>query len=298
MDGNERSRFRRVCGIAAALIITVALVGFAAYALHFMLTEIGPAAEAAAKMLIPAPDGADGAAEPTPAEEEASGSAKIIREFSAAAPDEVTAAAANVVAVAVVFQGGELAVGTGFILRDGVIITSAHLVESREPDEPVLAVKVLCDDRIKDGYLEHYDVTRDAAVVAANCPGRMLFLDERPAKNGEKLFASGLTFDPDGGPTTHFLISAPADGSKRLKDLDFSSYPKGTVEKMRRLLKKGVPEPRGIKTVFVPGNSGSMIVRGDGGVVGMLVISDDKLGMSFYVPAKNILHVLGEAGLE
>jgi len=67
---------------------------------------------------------------------------------------------------------------------------------------------------------------------------------------------------------------------------------------LRRMELKKIPRLRAIDRELLRGNSGSVVFSPDGSVVGMVVVVDQFLGVSFMTPAANLRHALREAGLD
>ncbi|MEK9152384.1 MAG: serine protease [Patescibacteria group bacterium] len=195
--------------------------------------------------------------------------------------------------------------GSGVVLRKGVVITAGHVVDYHEndPDDKDDTVSVFCDGKEVQGKTVKSTMLYDIAVIKVKCDGKTLALDTGRIPADEQLRLTGFSFAlkrEDGrvsGRITRFVRGASLipDGhlTAKVDPMVTSIIP--LEDEMRRLLK--IPRLRALAPLVNPGNSGSPVIRMDGGIVGIAVIAQNSHGRSFMVPAINIRTVLKAAGV-
>ena len=241
-----------------------------------------------------------GQPQPVPAVEPAVETGTI--EVNDGIPDEdypapVQTAARQTVPVCAIFFNGENGYGTGFLLRPGVVVTAAHILDAQGYDN-LESVVVYCGDRNVVGSVLAFDRLRDTAVIDVDCAAAALPLDQRQLNARDKLYATGFNYRPQRTAVDRFLRPTWPKPKAILRDRGPGLGEEDVNQRVRDMARLKVPRLQAIDVELVPGNSGSAVVGADGAVVGMAVVVDRILGVSFIVPAVNIRHVLDEAGVK
>jgi len=211
-------------------------------------------------------------------------------------PAAVRMTALQTVPVSAGFANGQTGFGTGFLYRQGIVVTAAHILDS-QGYEDLRLVTVFCDGRNTAGRTLGFDRLRDVAVIAADCAAKRLTLDTRRPRAARKLFVTGFTYRASRTAVDRFLKPAWARPRALLTDRGPELGDPRINLRIREIARLGIPRYRAIDALTVPGNSGSPVVNAAGQVVGMSVIIDPTLGVTFITPAVNIRYVLDKAGV-
>lgn len=203
-------------------------------------------------------------------------------------PDDVKGPARTVAEQTVIVRA-DRSHATGFLIRDGIVITAAHVAGgSNAPD-----THVRCWDVEAAADVVHIDTLRDTMILhAAHCNAAPLKFDERTLRDREPLHVAGYSFnfDVNGALRYHRLTAA-------LPDRVFVPEEGPTREHMARMSENGVARLQALDTVLIRGNSGSPVYAEDGARVGMFVIIDFATRTSYMVPASTIVRVLSDANM-
>lgn len=192
--------------------------------------------------------------------------------------------------------------GSGFVYRPGIIVTAEHVAHA--DGQPVKKITVVCDEHVTEALPLASDPLRDVAVLETDCDGSKVRLDQRPASHRERLYELGFDF-------TEVEVSGNirryVNVTKRLPDdliymdpkKEYSDeFKKEVAEVLNKRKQAGVSAYQPVAGWPEKGWSGSAVIRGDGGVVGLLVNRDLYAERGYYTPAANIRHVLDQAGVE
>lgn len=207
--------------------------------------------------------------------------------------EALTVPVQTVIVTAVTAEDNGVLFGTGFVLRPGTVVTAAHVLVDASSDE----VTVVCSlGGVVRGKVILLDAVRDVALVAVRgCGEKSLALDPTPLKVEDELHITGFSFGPVPGTAARyhaFTSYVPGASLEQVRKEIRGEAADRQIAEMRR---QGVPLPLGVCGARYPGNSGSPVFRGDGQVVGMLIITDVLHNRSFIVSAASIQKVLDEA---
>ncbi len=178
---------------------------------------------------------------------------------------------------------------TGFLIRDGIVVTAAHVAGGSEAPETY----VRCWDSDQQADVVRIDALRDVMILhAAHCNAAPLKLDDAALADREPLHVAGYSFnfEANGAWRYHRLTAA-------LPYRTFVPEEGPTKDHMARMAAAGVARLQAFNAVLERGNSGSPVFREDGTVVGMFVIIDYATRTSFMVPASTIARVLFDANM-
>jgi S1-C subfamily serine protease len=203
-------------------------------------------------------------------------------------PDDVKGPARAVAEQTVIVRANR-SYATGFLIRDGIVITAAHVAGGSETPETY----VRCWDSEQQADVVRIDALRDVMILhAAHCNAAPLKLDETALADRAPLHVAGYSFnfEVNGALRYHRLTAA-------LPDRVFLPEEGPTKEHMARMAAAGVARLQAFDAVLQRGNSGSPVFREDGTVVGMFVIIDYAARTSFMVPASTIARVLFDANM-
>jgi len=192
--------------------------------------------------------------------------------------------------------GRERSFGTGFVIEDGIVVTAAHILGSRGYSY-LTGVFFWCGNRQVEGEVLVYDDLRDVAVVSADCFGRKLKLNGRTPQDKDQLYVAGFSYAMDKIATSRYLRPTWPNNVHELKIRGPESMNFRLAFQLRQMELKKIPRLRAIDRALLPGNSGSVVFAPDGSVVGMVVVVDQFLDVSFITPAANLRHALQEAEL-
>jgi S1-C subfamily serine protease len=178
---------------------------------------------------------------------------------------------------------------SGFIVRDGYVVTAAHAASH----DDMTTAHVRCWDVDAEADVVRIDALRDVMILhAAHCGGATLGFDTRPLREHEPVSVSGFTFNFDVNGAYRYHRTAPA-----VPDAAFATTDERISAHMKKMRANGVPRLRAIGTVLVRGNSGSPVCAEDGGIVGMFVIMDYPTRLAYMVPAETVVRVLSDANI-
>jgi S1-C subfamily serine protease len=209
-------------------------------------------------------------------------------------PESAVGAARLVVAQTVVVRGAPLGTpssyGSGFVFRDGVVVTAAHVVP-----EDVDAASVYCGGAERAAAVAHRDDLNDIVVLhAPGCGGAALRFDTGTHKRPLAVHVAGYNFNDGSTVATRYHRTASSVPDARVEPVGMIES--DTRERLARMEEEGAPPLAAIDVVCIPGNSGSPVYRGDA-IVGMLVIRDPAHGRSYMVPAVSLALAVETAGL-
>lgn len=212
-------------------------------------------------------------------------------------PEAVMAAAQKTVPLRAAFNNGETGIGTGFIYAPGVIVTAAHIIDAHGA-ENLTGIVVYCDGANNEAGVMAVDLLRDTAVLAANCDAEPMAVSAKQPRAADPLYVTGFNFSSPVVAAIRYLRPTRA----RPKAVITARPPDLLDPRISRMIteaaKQNIPRLRAIDVLLAPGNSGSPVLRADGTIVGMAVISDRLQNLTFIVPAANLRHVLRQAGVE
>jgi S1-C subfamily serine protease len=209
-------------------------------------------------------------------------------------------------------ENNDFAYGSGATIRNGVILTAAHVISEGAVETSVscataegfrtVPARTVILDRLRDvGFLE-----------ASDCTAPEMRISTAPVRRTEPLITVGFHFGSDGRgnmaavqevfPTS--LVPLVTLGEHRDESNDQEDAPeaqRSMSEEHKKMVdecrKKGIPLPFAVSGALIPGKSGSPVVSVDGSLVGMVVMTAMSHNRSFIVPTANILHVMRQAGL-
>lgn len=209
---------------------------------------------------------------------------------------------------------------TGFVLDDGLVITAAHVVTGAIAETTVVA----CGNRQVPAETLRMDDTLDIALLSApGCNGERLALDPIPPNQDEWVAAVGYRFWSKGDDLTglpesqqeeirqlpdHNVMGLPyahfrrVDTERMLSIADMSTCADRTApncianakatQRVALISHKGLPRPIAVKGLALPGESGSLLVRSNGNIVGLYVMSFLSFNRTYFMPASAIRLVL------
>lgn len=213
-------------------------------------------------------------------------------------PQGVMATAAQTVVVRVHGEGGGIWYGSGFVLRRGLIVSAAHILDHvSEPYAPI----VTCNGNDADGTILAFDRGRDIVLIEADCPGARRPLDLHPLTVNETLYLAGYTYsfpglDGDVTADRYVKTASPILGA-RLSDLPVSAFSADIAVQLTEMRKRNLARHQAVTGIAIPGHSGSAVTRPDGSVVGVMVIRDPQRGRSFIIPARHIAQLIKKYGI-
>jgi S1-C subfamily serine protease len=210
-------------------------------------------------------------------------------------PPAVRDVAAETVAVRAIFMDGVAEFGTGFIARDDLIVTAAHIVASY--GHGLGQLLVTCNGRETEARIVLCDESADVLVATAACKGRPTNLSRRPIVHGETVYPTVFTYDSLDPPSAALSVPRTTADLKTVTPHETSSqaHEAWAVKILRSMRQKHLPQLRAIKGALIRGNSGSPVLRPDGSVIGMAIIGHWRLDVTFIVPAETIRRVLDQA---
>lgn len=181
------------------------------------------------------------------------------------------------------------ALGSGFTVRPGIVVTAAHVGGEKPPTH----VEVGCDGRKVSGHFLYRNHLRDVAVLEApGCPAEPLQFDETPLVASDLVAISRFGFDTAMHTAYRTVILTPPDPDATLiiPPDDLRTYEGRSIDD---LLKAGT-KLVGTHVFLHHGNSGSPVFRPDGRIVGMAVIRDTRSNLGYAIAATHIIAALRE----
>jgi len=193
-------------------------------------------------------------------------------------------------------EEGQFALGSGFVLDDGVVVTAAHVVEGTE-GRPL---NVFCNGAETPGKPFLVDAARDVALIAADCISNAppLKYALAPPDVNMPLFRSGFTFGLDDGGAvdpSELIAVQYTEETSYIPGADLEKFlpPENMEATVRRVLGQmkamKAPPLMGLAGKMKQGHSGSAVYDPNGALVGMAIIIDGGRNRSFIVPAETIL---------
>lgn len=200
-------------------------------------------------------------------------------------------------------RDSEWSLGSGFLVRDGIAVTAAHVLAGRTHRLPVY---VYCAGVRAQGVVLTEDALRDVSVIRVDgCHADVARFDEHPLLIEDKLHVAGFIFireenKPFGAAhrfygTTSPIPSAVLDAKTAEREFFEGVQLADHILQMQAL---GIPRFQAIAGAAIPGQSGSPVFKSDGTIVGMLVIRDPKRNRSYIVPATSLIAVMHAAGIK
>lgn len=189
--------------------------------------------------------------------------------------------------------------GSGVVIGNGLVLTANHVLED-EVGRPVKDIKVVCGEKARPAVKIAGNRRRDVALLLADCRGKTLAVDQRPLRAHESLYVIGYDFTllPETGSIDRFVaMSEPSSEAGivfRPPD-DGADQEKARVARLREA---GARRLEPIAGIYLPGESGSIVTRRNGGIVGLVVWTNLGKARGYITPAANIRHVLRQAGIK
>ncbi len=209
-------------------------------------------------------------------------------------PDGARPVAESITAISVKLED-DVGHGTGFVVRDGVVATAAHVVEH----EGDATFTVFCNDREVEAEVLITMPERDVALLSADCTGPQLafFLGELDVDVA--LIITGFDFEMElsNGAfvtmvTQYYVQSSPIPTAELTTAKIPDDKDMGAKKIIMRMEKADSPKLIGITGAIDPGNSGSPVFTRSGVIVGMAIIFDQEHNRTFIVPAESIFFAM------
>ena len=181
------------------------------------------------------------------------------------------------------------ALGSGFTVRPGIVVTAAHVGGEKPPAHFVVG----CAGQKVSGRFLYRNHLRDVAVIEApGCPAEPLQFDETPLTDSDLVAISRFGFDTATHVAYRTVILTPPDPDATLiiPPDDLHTYDGRSINE---LLKAGT-KLVGTHVFLHHGNSGSPVFRPDGRIVGMAVIRDTTKNLAYAIAATHIVAALRE----
>ena len=214
-------------------------------------------------------------------------------------PEGVGTSADQTVAVRLRNEDGRTWYGSGFMIREGVAVSAAHILDHAV--KPYRLTVTCRGDEVEASVLAS-DRGRDVVIIKAGCPGKKRRFDRTPLKDSETIYLAGYTYtfehsDGTGVTADRYVRTASAIPTARLSELPEKYLMKDIREQLAEMKRRNLARHVGVTTVAIPGHSGSAVVREDGSIVGMVVIRDPMRSRSFIVTARLITQVMDNYGI-
>lgn len=204
--------------------------------------------------------------------------------------DDARTVSEGVVAISLAVEDG-VAFGSGFVVKDGVVATAAHVVENMDD----ASITVFCNERKVEATIILSMPERDVALLAADCTGPLHSYYIGELDVDLMLVVSGYGFESDvtsagimtSGVQFHRMAS-PIPTARLTTDKISDDSDRGAKAVVQRMEDAGSPLLLAITGSIDVGNSGSPVFTKTGVIVGMAVIFDAGHNRTFIVPAESI----------
>lgn len=189
--------------------------------------------------------------------------------------------------------------GSGFLFRDGMVITAAHVVDRRSSEPPI---SVYCGGKRAEGKTVAFDDLRDVAVIKTDdCAASAIPFDTRKLDLDDELHESGFVKDDARTATKRYYgMTSPIPQAMLRPEAIEGGGTESLIlaQRLRKMLKLGIPRYQALAGAAIPGQSGSPVFTDTGAIVGMIVTRDARHNRTYMVPAISIAQVLHDNGLD
>lgn len=171
---------------------------------------------------------------------------------------------------------GQISTGSGFIVKEGMVMTNAHVVAGST------AIEVVDTIGRHRAELIYFDPSTDIAILRTPVlKGRVLNISNQNYSRGQEAVVLGF---PGGGE----FNAEPAGITRLLNARGYDIYNERTIE-------RAVYEMR---AVVVQGNSGGPVVLSDGTVIGMIFASaQNEQGYGYALTSEELINALKQTGM-
>jgi len=210
-------------------------------------------------------------------------------------PGVKAVASQTVIVVVTPTDGTEGSRGNGVLVRDGVVLTAAHLHTAAMSDA---LVEVYCDGKVVAGRIRKQAEIRDLSLIIADgCHGERVRVSRERLRASDRLYVSGFTF------------SSGLDRKSAKREVSVTAYVPGAqpqldelepeaAQLVRAMRKNGLPHLKAVHGTMVPGQSGSPVTLASGELVGIWILNYPRKTQSYMVPASSIARILMDAGYD